>query len=134
MPAKPLEPEKSLEEIVAQVGLYPIEAFHFIQAGLEYTATKAHGERKEPEVKRHITGQQLSEGLREFALLQWGLLARTVLKRWNINRTDDFGRIVFALVENRYMSKTHEDRIEDFKNVYDFRKAFEEGYRIECKS
>src|SRR5262249_35036416 len=103
------------------------------QRGLAYTVDKVHG-RKGSKSTRHITGQELSEGLREFALLQWGMLARTVLLRWNIVRTQDFGRIVFALVENGWMSKTEEDNIDDFNNVFDFHDAFEEGSRIECKT
>jgi uncharacterized repeat protein (TIGR04138 family) len=61
------------------------------------------------------------------------MLARTVLERWNITSTLDFGRIVFSLVEYRHMQTTEGDRIDDFRNVYDFRSAFESGYRIECK-
>lgn len=135
MPQKqPPQPVKSLDEIVEEVGLYPIEAYEFVQRGLGYTVQKLHGEVKNPSANRHISGQQLSQGLREFALLQWGLLAHTVLARWNIRRTDDFGRIVFALVEHGHMSKTDEDNIEDFRNVFDFRTVFEEQYRIGCKA
>src|SRR5947207_7568774 len=137
-PEKPLKP---LEQIVEEVGLYPIEAYEFIHSGLAYTVQKIHGQIKDPtklkmEEKKsyHVTGRNLSEGLREFALLRWGMLARTVLKRWNITRTEDFGRIVFALVENGHMSKTENDTIEDFKNVYDFATAFDENYRIPTKS
>jgi len=133
-PAKEPRPEKPLEQVVEEVGLYPREAYEFVQQGLSYTVGKLHGDKKDPKASRHITGRQLSEGLREFALLQWGMLAGTVLRRWNICRTDDFGRIVFAMVKSGWMSKTDEDTIEDFRNVFDFRTAFEEGYRIECKS
>jgi len=138
---KPLKP---LEQIVEEVGLYPIEAYEFIHSGLAYTVQKIHGQIKDPKdpttVKKeekksyHVSGRDLSQGLREFALLRWGMLARTVLKRWNITRTEDFGRIVFALVENNHMSKTENDTIEDFKNVFDFATAFDENYRIPTKS
>jgi uncharacterized repeat protein (TIGR04138 family) len=133
-PAKEPGPQKSLEEVVEEVGLYPREAFEFIQQGLSYTVQKLHGELKDPSASRHVSGRDLSEGLRQFALLQWGMLAGTVLRRWNIHRTDDFGRIVFAMVESGWMSKTDQDTIDDFRNIFDFRTAFEEGYRIECKS
>jgi uncharacterized repeat protein (TIGR04138 family) len=103
-----------------------------VQAGLQYTVEKLHGD--EHGKSRHVTGRELSEGLREFALMQWGLLARAVLARWNITRTDDFGRIVFQLVENGWLSKTDEDSPDDFRNVFSFATAFEQGYRIECKS
>ena len=134
-PADESGPIKSLDEIVAAVGVYAREAYKFVQAGLHYTVTKLHGEDEgDPEANRHITGQQLSEGLRDFALLQWGMLARTVLARWGIRSTLDFGRIVFALVEHGHMSKTDEDTIDDFRNVFDFATAFDDGYQIEIKS
>ncbi|HEV8604852.1 MAG TPA: Minf_1886 family protein [Tepidisphaeraceae bacterium] len=136
-PDKPEKPLKSLEQIVEEVGLYPIEAYEFIHSGLAYTVQKIHGELKDPQKLKkeekksyHVTGRDLSHGLREFALLRWGMLARTVLKRWNITRTEDFGRIVFALVANGHMSKTDTDTIDDFKNVFDFAIAFDENYRI----
>jgi uncharacterized repeat protein (TIGR04138 family) len=124
-------PEKTIDQVAEEVGLYPPDAFEFVRRGLQHTVDKLHAE-KGPDECHHVSGQQLSEGLREFALKQWGMLARTVLRRWNINRTDDFGQIVFALVANGYLSTTEQDSIDDFKNVFDFRTAFEEGYRIEC--
>ncbi len=144
---QPPDPEKNLkplEQIVEEVSLYPIEAYEFIHSGLAYTVQKKHGDRlskktdpkkitKEEQKSYHVTGRDLSEGLREFALLRWGMLARTVLRRWNITRTEDFGRIVFALVENGHMSKTETDTLEDFKNVFDFAIAFDENYRIPSK-
>ena len=135
-PTEPVPPDKSLEEVVHEVGLYPIEAYEFVQEGLGYTVTKIHGGRpKDPKVSRHIGGRELCLGLREFALLKWGLLAPTVLARWNISRTLDFGKIVFALVEHGHMQKTEEDQLDDFRDVYDFKAAFESGcYRIEMKT
>src|SRR5437773_11907191 len=100
-PTEPPAPEKSLQEIVDEVGLYPLEAYLFVQNGLSYTVEKLHGEVKEEGKSRHVAGRALCEGLREFALMNWGLLARTVLERWGITRTLDFGRIVFALVDSR---------------------------------
>ena len=128
-------PLKSLDEIVEDLGLYPREAFKFVQAGLSHTVEKIHADlADDPDASRHVSGQQLCEGLREFALKEWGLLAHTVLKRWNITSTFDFGRIVFALVEYKHMAATEEDNIEDFRNVFDFKTAFDSDYKIECKS
>ncbi len=127
--------EKSLQDVIDEVGTYPAEAYHFVQSGLNYTVNQVHGPRGEDEsANRHVRGQQLSEGLRDYALQQWGMLARTVLARWNITSTLDFGRIVFAMVDNNLMQKTDEDSIEDFRNVFDFKTAFEAGYRIEIKA
>jgi uncharacterized repeat protein (TIGR04138 family) len=140
-PSREPVPEKSLQQIVEELGLYPIEAFEFVQQGLTYTVNKIHGAEEQPRPKtrgrgpgdpsRHVDGPQLCAGLRELALQNWGLLARTVLKRWNVTKTSDFGRIVFALVASGYMQKTQNDTLDDFRDVYDFAAAFEDGYRIE---
>ncbi|MBA3272697.1 MAG: hypothetical protein H0T11_02340 [Chthoniobacterales bacterium] len=141
-PSDPPTPELSLAEIVDLVGLYPIEAYEFVQQGLSFTVERAHGATARPKqqpspeegVSRHVDGRQLCHGLREYALMNWGMLARTVLSRWNIRRTLDFGRIVFALVDHGHMQKTDDDTVEDFRDVYDFAGAFEAGYRIEQKT
>ena len=123
-------PLKSLDEIVEDLGLYPREAFKFVQAGLSHTVEKIHADlADDPDASRHVTGQQLCEGLRDYALKEWGLLAGTVLRRWGIKSTYDFGRIVFALVDAGHMQKTDDDTLEDFKAVYEFRTAFD-TYRI----
>jgi uncharacterized repeat protein (TIGR04138 family) len=135
-PTEPMHPEKTLEEIVDEVGLYPIEAYEFVQQGLGYTVNKIHGQEKggkerDRTISRHVNGRDLCAGLREYALLKWGLMARTVLQRWNIKRTVDFGRIVFALVDSGYMQKTDDDTLDDFRDVFDFKSGFESEYRIE---
>jgi uncharacterized repeat protein (TIGR04138 family) len=127
----PPGPAKSLQEVVQAVGIYPAEAYHFVQQGLTYTVQKIHAAQSDPEASRHVSGRDLCEGLRELALKQWGLMARTVLARWNITSTMDFGRIVFAMVEHQLLQKTENDRVEDFRQVYDFATAFEKNYQIQ---
>ena len=133
-PTEPLGSEKKLEEIVEEVGLYPIEAYEFVHNGLGYTVNKLHGNKTDPKASRHVSGRDLCDGLREYALGKWGLMARTVLARWNIRKTYDFGRIVFAMVDNGLMQKTDDDSLEDFRDVFDFKTAFDAGYRIEMRS
>jgi uncharacterized repeat protein (TIGR04138 family) len=74
---------------------------------------------------RHVSGQELCWGLRDYALHRWGLMSQTVLRRWHIQKTMDFGNIVFALIEAGMLRKQPSDRIEDFEDVYDFDTAFE---------
>jgi uncharacterized repeat protein (TIGR04138 family) len=133
-PTEPDEAAKLLEEVVDEVGLYPRDAYIFVQDGLGYTVNKIHGGRKKAPGSRHVSGQDLCNGLREFALHRWGLMAGAVLDRWNVRRTLDFGKIVFALVDKGLMQKTDEDELDDFRDVYDFKSAFEAGYRIEMKT
>jgi uncharacterized repeat protein (TIGR04138 family) len=77
---------------------------------------------------RHISGSELALGVRDLALERFGPLARTVLEHWGIHATDDVGRIVFALVECGVLVKQDEDRLEDFRDVFDFEEAFERSY------
>jgi len=107
---------------------YPPEAFAFVSDGLGHTASLVHGDAP-PYVPitdegRHVDGRQLCEGLRDFAIRRFGLLAPAVLGHWNIHRTDDFGRIVFAMIADDKLKKTDEDRLEDFFGVYEFATAF----------
>lgn len=122
----------SIEEVADAVGVYPVEAYEFVQRGLQYTVARIHGAGKPGKGKGHVSGQQLAEGLREFAQIQWGLMAAPVLASWSITTTYDFGRIVFALVEGGILHKTDEDSIDDFRNVYDFG-SMHGSYRIESK-
>lgn len=106
-------------------GPYPIEAFTFVRDGLSYTSQRVHDNLDAlSDDERHISGQQLCLGLRDFAIEKYGMLARDVLAHWNVNRTDDFGRIVFAMINEEIMSKNDEDSIEDFRAVFDFDEAF----------
>jgi len=114
-----------LKQVSEQSG-YPIGAFLFVQAGLEFTVRRVHGEPEAGgDAKRyHVSGQQLCEGLRAYAIREYGLLARTVLRSFRIHTTRDFGEIVFAMIDAEMMQKTDEDEIEDFEGIFDFRDAF----------
>lgn len=116
---------------------YPSEAFIFVQRGLDFTAKRLFGDSPagdasekecdtcdETTPDRNVTGQQLCCGLRDFAIEQYGLLARSVLKHWHVHKSEDFGRIVFAMVNAGLMRKTDDDSIKDFEDVYDFADAF----------
>jgi uncharacterized repeat protein (TIGR04138 family) len=124
----------AIDRAIEQQGLYPREAFDFVRRGLAYTVERAHAARREPGESRHVSGRQLCEGLRDLALLQWGLVARAVLNKWNVRHTEDFGKIVFTLVELGELSKTDEDNLDDFKNVFDFAKAFDGVYSLDSST
>jgi len=121
----PNKPKVSVEEIVLADGRYALAAYGFLQDGLDRAASRAGDE--EANRARHVTGQQFCHALRELAQQRWGMLARAVLGKWNIHTTIDFGNMVYLLIENNIMSKTAEDSIEDFRDVYNFREAFGGG-------
>ena len=80
----------------------------------------------------HVTGQELLEGVRELALQEFGCLATTVFRRWGVTCTEDFGKMVFEMVERGEMRKTEQDCIEDFIDGFDFGTALDQGYRIDA--
>ena len=114
---------KKIERVMKNNAQYKFEAYSFVMAALHHTVTKL------PKA-RHVTGGELLEGIREYALDQFGPLTRTVLNYWGIKKTVDFGTIVFALVEVGILRKQPDDKIEDFQNIYDFKDAFDKGYKI----
>jgi uncharacterized repeat protein (TIGR04138 family) len=129
-PPKDPTRQKKTRPPLLDYGAYPPEAYDFVQQGLSFTVGNVHGDVPKPRASRHVSGQQLCEGIRAFALNQYGMLAGTVLRLWNINTTLDFGRIVFALIEAGQMQKTDDDNVDDFRDVFDFKTAFEAEYRI----
>jgi uncharacterized repeat protein (TIGR04138 family) len=113
-----------------KAGPFAPEAFAFIREGLAHTVRTIHGDvetQTEHEETRHVSGQQLCLGLRDYAIRKYGMLARTVLARWGVHATDDFGRIVFAMIETGLLRKSERDTISDFRSVYDFSEAFTVG-------
>jgi uncharacterized repeat protein (TIGR04138 family) len=106
-------------------GPYPLAAYQFVQDGLRATVERVHDQADSSAAgSRHVSGQQLCMGLRDFAIEQYGYMAPVVLASWHIHRTEDFGRMVFALIEVGAMSKTAQDTLDDFRGVYDFSEAF----------
>ncbi len=127
--------QPKLFEIVQRDPRFAYEAYEFVFAALDHTL-EALGRRErdgEPETGReqHVSGPELLEGIRALALREFGLMARKVFHLWGIERTEDFGDIVFNLVEANLMSKTDEDRRADFRGVYDLDQALVQDFRIQ---
>jgi uncharacterized repeat protein (TIGR04138 family) len=114
--------EERLKEVVARDGRYHVNAYRFVYEALDYTV-------KQLDKKRHISGRELLEGIKNLAIEQFGGLACMVLGIWGVSKTADFGNIVFNLVEADLMSRSEDDTREDFDGVYDFREVF----RIDSK-
>ncbi len=100
---------------------YKLDAYPFILGALNATMERLNR-------KGHVSGQELSEGIKDYALSEYGRMARTVLEHWGLKVTEDFGSIVFNMVNAGVLGKTEEDSIEDFKNIFDFKSVFEDDY------
>jgi len=141
------EPVESILELLRHDRRYRFEAYVFVFEALSYAQNvlemgaaresepapepgrAAEGEEKGPQ--RHVSGQELCEAIRQYAVEQYGYMAKLVLNSWGVKSTGDFGEIVFNLIRIGKMRKTHDDRREDFENVYDFDAAFCQQFKID---
>ncbi|MDB4539838.1 hypothetical protein N9231_05400 [Saprospiraceae bacterium] len=136
----------SLYQIVDQDPRYPIEAYIFVREALAYASDSlelgsqcyqsevdvdaaTHLARRE----RHLTGQQLCEAIRQYALNQFGYMAKIVLNNWSIDQTGCFGDIVYNMIDLGIMKKSSQDERDHFNNVYEFDDVFQNSFEI-CDS
>lgn len=117
--------EARLRALAVKDPRYPPIAYAFVFEALEYTIRTTGRDVSKGEA-RHVSGRELLEGIRTFAREEFGPLARAVLGSWNIQKTEDFGEIVFNLVEEKLLSRREQDTKADFAGGYDFAEAFEE--------
>jgi uncharacterized repeat protein (TIGR04138 family) len=115
--------DNPLEAVLAKDPRFKPEAYVFVHDALGHTWSRL-------DHRRHVTGRELLNGIKNLALKRYGPMAKAVLNSWGVHTTDDFGAIVFNLVDAELLSKTEEDRIEDFHAAYDFNEAFVRSYDI----
>jgi uncharacterized repeat protein (TIGR04138 family) len=113
---------EALDSIVASDPRYQREAYIFLRDALDFT-TKQQKKIKGATV-RHVAGPELLEGVRQYALKEFGPMVVTVFDAWGIRSCEDVGNMVFNLIAAGIFGKTEEDSIEDFKNVFDFNDVF----------
>ncbi|MCE5269107.1 MAG: hypothetical protein LLG00_14625 [Planctomycetaceae bacterium] len=138
-----LDPDHPIARLLEKDQRYSLEAYVFIFEALQYAQDvlrmgaehpteplPGEEEGESSEAQRHVTGQELCEAIRRYALDQYGYMAKTVLNSWGLRGTGDFGEIVFNLIKVKQMRKTPADQRVDFDNVYDFDVAFEQQFKI----
>src|SRR5204863_1561732 len=113
---------EALESVVISDPRYHRDGYIFLRDALDFT-TKQQKKSKGVSV-RHVTGPELLDGVRHYALKEFGPMVMTVFDSWGIHSCEDIGHMVFNLIGAGVFGKTEEDSIEDFKNVYDFQQAF----------
>jgi uncharacterized repeat protein (TIGR04138 family) len=113
---------EALDSIVASDPRYQRDAYVFLRNALDFT-TK-HQKKIKGATVRHVSGPELLDGVRQYALKEFGPMVMTVFDNWGVHSCGDIGNMVFNLIDAGIFGKTEEDSIEDFKNVYDFKEAF----------
>ncbi len=127
---------RAMVELLQRDQRYKLQAYQFIRDALTYAQdvlripdqNRARG--LTGESARHMTGQQLCEACRRYALEQYGMLAKMVLNSWGVYSTSDFGEIVYNLIAINQMRKSDNDRREDFDDVFVFDSAFEPEFEL----
>jgi uncharacterized repeat protein (TIGR04138 family) len=130
-----VDPVERIRILATEDGQYLPEAFFFVSDAIRHTVEwikersleeDATGGPRGGEGEFHVSGRELLSGIRRLAYERWGQLAPVVFRRWGVTRTEDFGRIVFLMVEDPVLGwkKRESDRLEDFAGGYDFRTAF----------
>ena len=129
-----LDQEHPLAELLRRDRRYHRDAYFFVFEALRYAQEQmgiggmVSPLQSDPDEERHVTGQQLCEAIRQYAVQQYGMLAKNVLNEWGVRNTGDFGQIVFNLIEIGQMKKTEHDRREDFENVFDFDDGLQDAF------
>jgi len=123
---------EALDSIVASDPRYQRDAYVFLRDALDFT-TKQQKKVKGVSV-RHVTGPELLDGVRRYAVKEFGPMVMTVFENWGVRSCEDIGNIVFNLIGAGVFGKTEEDSIEHFKNVYDFEEAFVKPFAPEKPS
>jgi uncharacterized repeat protein (TIGR04138 family) len=118
--------ERSIEELARQDQRYPPAAYMLVFEGLECALARLPA-------RRHVTPRELIEGVREAALKQWGLLARTVLESWNVRGTGQIGDLVFNLIERKLLVAGAEDNRAQFEDAFDFHDGFDRAFAEELE-
>jgi uncharacterized repeat protein (TIGR04138 family) len=118
--------DEVLEKMFAQDPRFARDAYHFTREALDFTQKLISRENKGN--VRHVTGQELLDGIRQFALQQYGPMTMTVLDEWGVKNCHHFGDIVFNMVESGLLAKTDKDTRDDFQHGYDFTDAFRKPF------
>ena len=125
------DPNRDFNEVIHTIrkddSRYARGAYYFLRQALDFSLKKM-AKQGELNQSNHLSGQQLLEGIRVYAMEQYGPMARSVLESWGITNCRDFGNIVFNLVACRVLGKTDQDSPEDFNAGYDFKTAFDAPY------
>jgi uncharacterized repeat protein (TIGR04138 family) len=123
MPSTPITAAEKFRLLLQSDHRYDPEAYNFLYEALDYTLKHVVSPRGRS--NQHVTGQELLEGVRRYSIEQFGCLARAVLAHWGIQRTADFGEMVFNLVTQDLMGKQDSDSKEDFHDIYEFSEVFD---------
>ena len=107
--------EDALEIITIKDPRYPRDAYLFVREALDHTQRLLVREKQGG--IRHVTGQELLAGIKDYAATQFGPMAMTVLEEWGIHSCQDFGELVFNMVETGGCPSLSMDDVPDVQSL-----------------
>jgi uncharacterized repeat protein (TIGR04138 family) len=114
--------DQAVQQATVRDPRYAADAYAFLRDALDFTIRSL--QKRKVKVAGHVSGPQLCEGLREYAIREYGPMVPTILEAWGVKTTRDIGEMVFNLIDAGIFSKSSSDCVEDFENVYTFDDAF----------
>ncbi len=119
-------------DLIRDDARYMYEAYEFVCDAVTFTQERlGRGRAAEDDGDHHVSGGELLRGACDLAVREFGLMAPVVFRTWGLRRTDDFGAVVFKLIEAGRLSRSDRDDIEDFRDVFDLEKALTDGYAVD---
>ena len=113
--------DSAVENILQRGQRFDSGAYFLLKDALDFTLKRT---REESGEERHVSGEELIFGFRDFALEEFGPMAHTLLGEWGVHTCADVGEMVFDLIEEGMFGKQDSDTREDFCDHYDFEEAF----------
>ncbi len=124
--SSPATVDSKIRALVRRDPRFTAEAYHFVFEALDFAMMRT-GKHRRRGSDRHLSVEELLDGIRKYALGQYGPLARVVLETMGIYATEDLGDVVFNLVDAELLNKQDEDDRQQFVDVFSFREAFDEA-------
>ena len=117
--------DAAVENIVQREKRFDPGAYFLLKDALDFTLKRT---REESGEERHVSGEELIYGFRDYAIQEFGPMAHTLLREWGVHTCSDVGDMVFELIEEGMFGKQDSDTREDFADHYDFDEAFRHPY------
>ena len=100
-------------EIIQHDQRYHADAYEFVNSAVSYTVKKLSRDRK-PSGNRHDTAEELVAGSLDYAVSEYGFLAAAVIRSWGLLSGEDFGNIVYNMIDAKLLSASKDDSPADF--------------------
>jgi uncharacterized repeat protein (TIGR04138 family) len=120
-------------ELCREAPHFAYEAYEFIGDAVTFTQQRlgrVASEDEEPGVDHHVSGAELLRGVCDLAIITFGMMAPVVFKQWNVQTTDDVGKMVFDLIGVGRLSKSDRDAPEDFRGLFNLPQALVDGFEL----